>query len=178
MKHELKIWPQYFSRVIDGSKTFEVRKNDRGFQPGDEVVLREYDPTVIEHKQDMPIVPFDRYKKDREQWKYHRPPASHTLEALKFYADVNHWKDLWKLPGNEDENFKYFYCLRQRTDDFEILVKPYHCYAGKRARQTLKEIGERSKNYLLIFFLLNFCFIRRADYTSAEVDTARHFEQC
>lgn len=48
MKHELKIWPQYYCRVADGSKTFEIRKNDRGYQPGDEVVLREYDPTPIE----------------------------------------------------------------------------------------------------------------------------------
>ena len=44
MKHELKIWPQYYARVADGSKTFEVRDNDRGFQPGDTVVLREWDP--------------------------------------------------------------------------------------------------------------------------------------
>lgn len=44
MKHSLKIWPQYYCRVADGSKTFEVRKNDRGFQPGDEVELREFDP--------------------------------------------------------------------------------------------------------------------------------------
>lgn len=44
MEHELKIWPQYYQRVADGSKTFEVRKNDRGFQPGDTVALREFDP--------------------------------------------------------------------------------------------------------------------------------------
>jgi hypothetical protein len=44
MIHELKTWPQYFQRVKDGSKTFEVRKNDRGFQLGDSVVLREWDP--------------------------------------------------------------------------------------------------------------------------------------
>lgn len=44
MKHSLKIWPQYFYRVVDGSKTFEVRDNDRGFQPGDIVELKEYDP--------------------------------------------------------------------------------------------------------------------------------------
>ncbi len=44
MTHELKIWPQYYCRVADGSKTFEVRKNDRGFQPGDTVVLKEFDP--------------------------------------------------------------------------------------------------------------------------------------
>jgi hypothetical protein len=44
MEHELKIWPQYYCRVADGSKTFEVRDNDRAFQPGDTVKLREWDP--------------------------------------------------------------------------------------------------------------------------------------
>ncbi len=44
MKHELKIHPQYYCRVADGSKTFELRNNDRGFQPGDEVILKEWDP--------------------------------------------------------------------------------------------------------------------------------------
>lgn len=44
MDHELKIWPQYYKRVSDGTKTFEVRNNDRDFQMGDSVTLREYDP--------------------------------------------------------------------------------------------------------------------------------------
>lgn len=44
MEHSLKIWPQYYCRVADGSKTFEVRNNDRGFQPGDIVILNWYDP--------------------------------------------------------------------------------------------------------------------------------------
>lgn len=44
MKHELKIWPQYYQAVADGSKTFEVRKNDRGFQKGDIVILNEFNP--------------------------------------------------------------------------------------------------------------------------------------
>jgi ASC-1-like (ASCH) protein len=45
MKHELKIHPQYYARVADGTKTFEVRDNsDRGFQMGDTVVLREWNP--------------------------------------------------------------------------------------------------------------------------------------
>lgn len=47
MEHELKIWPKYYCRVADGSKTFEVRENDRGFQPGDIVILREFDPEPI-----------------------------------------------------------------------------------------------------------------------------------
>jgi hypothetical protein len=42
--HELKIWPVYYQAVRSGSKTFEIRENDRGFQKGDRVVLREFDP--------------------------------------------------------------------------------------------------------------------------------------
>lgn len=42
MTHELKILPQYYCRVADGSKTFEMRVNDRGFQSGDTVILQEW----------------------------------------------------------------------------------------------------------------------------------------
>lgn len=41
--HELKSWPDYFAPILDGSKNFEVRINDRGFNVGDIVRLREYD---------------------------------------------------------------------------------------------------------------------------------------
>lgn len=44
VNHELKIHPQFYQRVADGSKTFEVRNNDRGFQMGDTVTLKEWDP--------------------------------------------------------------------------------------------------------------------------------------
>ncbi len=44
MSHELKIWPQYYEAVKNGSKTFEVRENDRAYQKGDTVRLRNYDP--------------------------------------------------------------------------------------------------------------------------------------
>lgn len=39
----LKIRPEYFEAVKSGKKTFEVRRNDRGFKVGDIVVLREID---------------------------------------------------------------------------------------------------------------------------------------
>lgn len=43
MKHRLKIQPCYFNPVIDGDKRFEIRYNeDRCFQRGDEIELREY----------------------------------------------------------------------------------------------------------------------------------------
>lgn len=42
--HTLKTWPEFFDAVYDGRKTFEVRKNDRGFQTGDRLILEKFDP--------------------------------------------------------------------------------------------------------------------------------------
>lgn len=42
--HELKTWPPYFEEVLNGNKTFEVRKDDRGFKVGDVLVLKEWKP--------------------------------------------------------------------------------------------------------------------------------------
>lgn len=46
-QHDLKCWPPFFQAILDGDKTFEVRKNDRGFQRGDVLRLREYDPNAM-----------------------------------------------------------------------------------------------------------------------------------
>lgn len=42
--HNLKTWPVYFERQKDGTKNFEVRKNDRDFQTGDTFISQYYDP--------------------------------------------------------------------------------------------------------------------------------------
>lgn len=39
MTHQLKTWPQYWDEVASGDKTFDVRRDDRGFQKGDVVEL-------------------------------------------------------------------------------------------------------------------------------------------
>jgi|GEM_PF-3855713 len=44
MIHCLKTWPKPFGMVLSGQKTFELRVNDRGFQPGDLLCLQEFDP--------------------------------------------------------------------------------------------------------------------------------------
>ena len=48
MQHDLKVWPEYFRALAHG-KRFEVRKNDRNFQVGDELLLREYAPGPDEY---------------------------------------------------------------------------------------------------------------------------------
>lgn len=42
-RHEIKILPQYFADVSKGIKQFELRKDDRDYQVGDLVRLREWD---------------------------------------------------------------------------------------------------------------------------------------
>ncbi len=39
-EHKLKTWPAYFDAVARGDKSFEVRRDDRGFQKGDIVLLQ------------------------------------------------------------------------------------------------------------------------------------------
>lgn len=40
--HELKTWSEGFNAIWYGSKRHEVRRNDRNFQAGDTVILREF----------------------------------------------------------------------------------------------------------------------------------------
>ena len=60
--HALKTLPIYFDAALRGDKTFEVRKNDRDFQTGDTLILKEWDPTRVE--------PYDYFKPPTAQ-----PPA-------------------------------------------------------------------------------------------------------
>ena len=42
--HDLKSHPKYFAPVVAGKKRAEVRINDRDYNAGDTLILREYDP--------------------------------------------------------------------------------------------------------------------------------------
>ena len=46
MKIEKKVWPEYFKKIIDGVKNYELRLADFECSPGDILVLREWDPTT------------------------------------------------------------------------------------------------------------------------------------
>jgi hypothetical protein len=47
-KHTLKCWPQFFAEVLNGSKPFEIRYNDRGYEVGDMLRLEEYLPGELD----------------------------------------------------------------------------------------------------------------------------------
>lgn len=49
MRHELKTWPEFFSPIWAGIKCAEVRRDDRGFNCGDELILREWDPKAKDY---------------------------------------------------------------------------------------------------------------------------------
>ena len=49
--HNLKLSIEFCDAVLSGEKTFEVRKNDRGFQTGDLIRFIPTDGTVREHAQ-------------------------------------------------------------------------------------------------------------------------------
>ena len=49
MIHGLKIWPEYFTEIVAGTKTFEIRKADRPFTEGDYLALNEWNPETEEY---------------------------------------------------------------------------------------------------------------------------------
>lgn len=48
-EHDLKCWPGPYEGVSKGRKHHEIRVNDRHFQVGDVLVLREWDPHKSEY---------------------------------------------------------------------------------------------------------------------------------
>lgn len=56
MIHELKTDPMVFEALVNGDKTFEIRKNDRGFEVGDVLELRETQYTGADIATGAPLV--------------------------------------------------------------------------------------------------------------------------
>jgi len=47
--HILKTWPKPFQDILNGTKKYELRKDDRGFDVGDFLTLREWDPKTKQY---------------------------------------------------------------------------------------------------------------------------------
>lgn len=46
--HDLKCWPEFFLPLKERTKEFELRKNDRDFTVGDYLLIREFDPSMLD----------------------------------------------------------------------------------------------------------------------------------
>lgn len=44
MRIEKKVWPEFFQKILDGKKTFDLRLADFDCDVGDVLVLREWNP--------------------------------------------------------------------------------------------------------------------------------------
>ena len=49
MRHTKKVWPEYFQKILDGKKTYELRLADWECNEGDILVLQEWDPETKEY---------------------------------------------------------------------------------------------------------------------------------
>ena len=46
---EKKIWPEYFQKIQDGTKKFELRLADFSVEEGDKLILKEWDPSTKQY---------------------------------------------------------------------------------------------------------------------------------
>ncbi len=49
MRIEKKVWPEYFDKILQGVKTYELRLADFACGPGDVLILKEWDPTTKQY---------------------------------------------------------------------------------------------------------------------------------
>ncbi len=49
MKYTKKVWPEYFQKILDGKKTYELRLADWECGEGDILVLQEWNPETKEY---------------------------------------------------------------------------------------------------------------------------------
>jgi hypothetical protein len=70
MNIEKKVWPGYFQKILDGVKTYELRLADFECNPGDTLVLREWDPKTKEYsgRQIEKVVTYVGKTKDMTFW--------------------------------------------------------------------------------------------------------------
>ncbi len=72
-QHELKTDPDVFQAVWDGLKTFEIRYNDRDYERGDTILLRETKHTGVEMKTAAPLEYTGRTTNHRVTYVLHGP---------------------------------------------------------------------------------------------------------
>ncbi|MBE5742975.1 MAG: DUF3850 domain-containing protein [Clostridiales bacterium] len=94
--HELKITSIHFNEVATDRKNFEIRKNDRSFEIGDKVKLREYigvdhrDMCVcIDSCKTKSLVDCPFHRKDCLAYNAHAYTGNYVLATITDVFDIN-----------------------------------------------------------------------------------------
>ena len=114
--HRLKTWTDFYPAIEDGSKTFEVRFDDRGFAVGDYLVLDEFIPAENEFTGRSTLREVT-YILRGEQWGIRdgfcamgiRPIGDHYRSVLEVYLRMGYGRD------DEDSATKLFAVHRVLT---------------------------------------------------------------
>ncbi len=70
-KIEKKTWPEMFQKILDGKKNFDMRIADFECEPGDTLILKEYDPETQKYtgREISRKITFVLKTKDQKFWK-------------------------------------------------------------------------------------------------------------
>lgn len=66
--HELKCWPEAFRAVSAGQKSHELRRDDRPYQIGDMLHLREWNRILNEYTGQWCLVQVTYITRDEPEW--------------------------------------------------------------------------------------------------------------
>lgn len=106
MTHHLKTLPEYFQAVIDGKMPMEIRNNDRGFKPGDSVILEEF-----EGYKDIPACP---------DYGANCPPIEYDPSTEQEYFDIPEDCKRHQCEAYRKELYTGRRCLIKIKDVFEL----------------------------------------------------------
>lgn len=110
--HELKTLSQYFNPVVEGIKTFEIRKDDRGYDVGDLLFLKEYENDSFTGKAIIKEVIYTTTFNQEQGYLVLaiKEPVFNTLESHFGYNKAallyNGYECIWLLEQANDEDIE------------------------------------------------------------------------
>ena len=82
--HELKTWPEYYQPLEDDIKRFEWRKDDRNFEVGDLLLLREWTSNNCSYTGRQQLVYVDYMMGKRNEFGIHDEYVLMSIRKIGF----------------------------------------------------------------------------------------------